>query len=187
MDPRMEQQKNYPRAMQSYVYMLYEFVLEMKPKNILEIGTQNGQSTKSMLMAMNQNKTGRLLSIDHKTRNTILDAEYPDLKPYCTFFQSDSHKPEALRAAKEFIGDEQFDILFIDGDHKMPGVKQDFDDYSQLVKPGGVIILHDIINQNEDVWQLWEQINWEKFAINWGRARNNVVPGIGLVRKPYDI
>lgn len=181
----MSQQKNYPRAMQSYVYMLYEFVLEYKPKKMLEIGVQNGQSTKTILMAMNENKFGTLVSIDHKRRHSILDVDYPDLKPYWNFIQGSSHDPITLQLAMKNLGEgEMYDMAFIDGDHKYPGVKQDFEEYSQLVKPGGIIMLHDIINQNEGVRDLWKEITWEKFAINWGRARNSVIPGFGIVRKP---
>jgi len=185
IDPRLEEQKQRPRAMQSYVLMMYEFVLELKPKNILEIGTQRGQSTKTMLMALNINGSGKLVSIDHKDRSGILNDSHEDLKKYCQFITSDSHVPEALQAAKDAINDgEKYDMMFIDGDHKMPGVKQDFDEYSELVKPGGLIMLHDITNANEDVHELWDEITWEKFAINWGKAGNSIIPGFGLVKKP---
>ena len=188
MDARMKQQKDYPRAMQSYVYMLYEFILELRPKNVLEIGVQNGQSTKTMLMAMNELKSGRLVSIDHKRRQTILDADYPDLAGYWHFIQGSSHDPLSLQAAKDALPEgELYDVFFIDGDHKYPGVKQDFYEYTPLVKPGGIILLHDIINQNEGVKDLWAEITWEKFGIDWGRARNHVIPGFGIVRKPLNI
>ena len=187
IDKRLEQQKSYPRAMQSYVLMLYEFVLERRPDKVLEIGVQNGQSTKTILMALKRIGKGKLVSIDHKRRHGILDEEYPDLKEYWHFIQGSSHSPESLQAAKDALEEgELYDMFFIDGDHKMPGVKQDFDEYSELVKPGGIILLHDITNQNEDVHELWDQITWDKFAINWGRARNHVTPGFGIVRKPLE-
>jgi predicted O-methyltransferase YrrM len=183
----MEQQKQYPRAMQSYVYMLYEFVLEYRPKKMLEIGVQNGQSTKTILMAMNEIKFGKLVSIDHKRRESILDQNHADLKEYWHFIQGNSHAPETFQAAKDALEEgEQYDMLFIDGDHKYPGVKNDFEEYTRLVKPGGIILLHDITNQNEGVRDLWNEILWDKFGITWGRARNNVVPGFGIVRKPLE-
>jgi predicted O-methyltransferase YrrM len=185
MDIRIEQQKNYPRAMQSYVYMLYEFIYELKPKNVLEIGVQNGQSTKTMLLALNDSQAGKLVSIDHKDRSTILDQEYPDLKPRWDFIRGDSHSTESFESAKNALPEgELYDVFFIDGDHKMPGCGQDFFQYSELVKPGGLIMLHDIVNANEDVKDLWEQITWEKFAIDWGRSRRSIIPGFGLVKKP---
>ncbi len=44
---------------------------------------------------------------------------------------------------KELDSDEQFDLLIIDGDHSLFGVKTDFYKYSQLVKPGGYILFDD--------------------------------------------
>lgn len=187
MDQRLHKEKDIGRAMQSYVLTLYEFVLEIRPKKVLEIGVQRGQSTKSMLMAIGENGFGKLVSVDHKTRGDILDYDYADLKPYWTCLKGSSHDPRTLQAVKDQLEEgELFDMAFIDGDHKYDGVKQDWEDYTQLVKPGGVIILHDIINKNEGVKDLWKEITWEKFALDWGRARQHVIPGLGLVKKPYE-
>ena len=188
IDPRLEQQKRYPRAMQSYVLMLYEFIYELKPNKVLEIGVQNGQSTKTILMALEKAKAGKLVSIDHKRRETILDAEYSDLKPRWIFIKGDSHAQETIDAAKNALitEEEKYDMLFIDGDHKMPGVQLDWENYYPMVKPGGIIMLHDITNRNEDVSQLWERIGLEKFGLDWGRAANGVIPGFGIVRKPIE-
>lgn len=49
------------------------------------------------------------------------------------------------------------DMLFIDGDHTYHGVRADFDNYRNLVKPGGYIVFHDIIGI-ADVWQCWSEI-----------------------------
>lgn len=185
MDKRLEQQKNYGRAMQSYVLMLHEFIWELRPKKILELGTQNGQSTKTILMAINEYKDGQLISIDHKRRHGILDLEYSDLKPYWFFIMGNTHDKESLEQAKsKLIEDELYDVLFIDAGHKYDDIVKDWNDYTPLVKPGGLIFLHDTINQNEGVKDFWKEITWEKFNIDWGRARNSVIPGFGIVRKP---
>jgi hypothetical protein len=44
----------------------------------------------------------------------------------------------------------KIDLLFIDGDHSYEGVKLDFELYSKLVSPKGVIIIHDTDAQYED-------------------------------------
>lgn len=38
---------------------------------------------------------------------------------------------------------EPIDVIFIDGDHTYPAVKQDFEDWYPLVKTGGLILFHD--------------------------------------------
>ena len=39
--------------------------------------------------------------------------------------------------------DIQIDFLFIDGDHSYEGVKKDFDLYSNIITPKGMIVIHD--------------------------------------------
>lgn len=41
------------------------------------------------------------------------------------------------------LEDIKIDLLFIDGDHSYEGVRKDFDLYSQILSPNGVIMLHD--------------------------------------------
>jgi len=189
LDPRLEGIKAYPRAMRFYVLTLHEIILESNPSKVLEIGTQNGQSTKAILTALAKNGRGKLISLDHKNRSGILDVEYEDLKPYWHFIQGNTHLPETFEAAKDALEGELFDVIFIDGDHKYEGAKQDFVEYTKLLKPGGVAILHDTINKNEGVNRVWAEIDWpEKFNYDWGvaRGRDNLIVGFGLTRKPYD-
>jgi predicted O-methyltransferase YrrM len=40
------------------------------------------------------------------------------------------------------------DVLLIDGDHSYDGVRRDFELYTPLVRPGGLIILHDIVQDH---------------------------------------
>lgn len=55
-----------------------------------------------------------------------------------------------------------FDMVFIDGDHRYAGVASDWAMYSQLVNPGGVVVLHDIVKHAPeaecDVDRLWAEL-----------------------------
>lgn len=64
------------------------------------------------------------------------------------FLEINSHTPAALEQISKFFPD-GIDFLFIDGDHSYDGVKQDFQNYSPLVKKGGIIAFHDIIEDYE--------------------------------------
>lgn len=194
MEPTLESIKAYPRAMRFYIYTLYEFVLEMKCKKVLELGTQNGQSARAVLLALKANNRGRgygtLVSVDHKDRSTILDAAFQNYKPYWNFIRGDTTKPETIQAVKDTLEEgEMFDLLVIDAGHKYPQAKADWDNYSKLVRPGGVIFLHDTVNKNEEVWKVWDEIDWpEKFNMDWGlgRASDNLIVGMGIVKKPLE-
>ena len=49
---------------------------------------------------------------------------------------------------KALLAGRQIDFLFIDGDHTYEGVKQDFQMYSPLVRKGGVVAFHDVVEHD---------------------------------------
>ena len=46
---------------------------------------------------------------------------------------------------RRFFAARQFDLLFIDGDHRYAAVKMDFQNYFPLVRDGGIVAFHDTI------------------------------------------
>ena len=108
-----------------------------------------------MLLALKDNNFGRLISVDIKTRNRILDDEFEDLKPYCTFVRGSSYDEKTLELVKKELNGEKCDMLLLDGDHKLPGVQYDVDNYFPMVNSGGIALMHDICNRNEDVKEVW--------------------------------
>lgn len=38
------------------------------------------------------------------------------------------------------------DLLFLDGDHRYPAVLQDFEDWASAVRPGGFLVMHDVVH-----------------------------------------
>jgi predicted O-methyltransferase YrrM len=61
-----------------------------------------------------------------------------------TCIHGDSHSDTAARQVDHALKGRSLDVLFLDGDHSLDGVKRDFDMYSPLVRPGGIVALHDI-------------------------------------------
>lgn len=41
---------------------------------------------------------------------------------------------------------EPIDLLFVDGDHGFPAVAQDYRDWAPKVRPGGFLVLHDVVH-----------------------------------------
>lgn len=76
-----------------------------------------------------------------------------------------SHDPRSLDWLKTELAGSPVDVLVIDADHRFDAVKQDFQVYAPLVRPGGVILLHDVLFRPPDfgddefqVWRLWDQL-----------------------------
>ena len=86
-----------------------------------------------------------------------------------------------------------YDLLFIDGDHSVEGCIRDYEMYSPLVKPGGIIAFHDIISSDHhrdvgcNVDKVWfmvkkeaEEKGWETREIIGGE---DFWGGIGIIFK----
>jgi predicted O-methyltransferase YrrM len=65
----------------------------------------------------------------------------------------DSHAPETRDEVVGLFDGRTVDLLFIDGDHSYAGTRQDFWTYSPLVRPGGIVALHDTVVPHVDVHQ----------------------------------
>lgn len=90
--------------------------------------------------------------------------------PYEKFIvelQGDSQKLENIKKIKDIVG--KVDMLFIDGKHSYEGVKNDYYNYSPLVKKDGYIMIHDIVPITErnpelnfvEVPRFWEELKKE--------------------------
>jgi predicted O-methyltransferase YrrM len=55
-----------------------------------------------------------------------------------------SHDADTLARLRVALGARPVDLLFIDGDHTLDGVRHDYEWYAPLVAPGGHVAFHDI-------------------------------------------
>jgi len=100
----------------------------------LEIGAKHGGS--SMLWLKLGFKEGIIL--DHN----IEQFQYEDDR--LTLIQGNSHDKSSFGAVFRKLRTRRVDFLYIDGDHTSEGCLADFENYKCLVKPGGIIGIHDI-------------------------------------------
>ncbi len=93
-----------------------------------------------------------------------------------TVVVGDSHLAATLELVRGQLAGELADVLFIDADHSYAGAKADFIRYRRLVRPGGLVVLHDIAdhdNPTVGVRQLWQEITWRQ-------------PGTELITDPQE-
>jgi len=74
-------------------------------------------------------------------------AAYKDRIPGAEHFIAGDSHDQAVRAQAEAQG--PFDLLFIDAGHLYKDVKADFEDYASMVRPGGIIVLHDALQRGQ--------------------------------------
>src|SRR6266550_1401987 len=104
----------------------------------------------------------------------------------CQIVCGDSHDQATVDRLAGLLN-RPVDMLFIDGDHTYDGVKADYEMYSPLVRPGGLIGFHDICQHPSmefvQVNRFWATLDGdlEQF-ISWPPTWG----GIGVIRVPVD-
>jgi predicted O-methyltransferase YrrM len=112
---------NYERGL-----LLYALVRHLKIESFLEIGFGRGYGTLCVAMAMHENGSGKITTVDPNfDENHIkrLQHSYPDEWFHrINFVQSTS---EVFFDSEEV--EEKYDLIFLDGDHRYEAVKSDWD------------------------------------------------------------
>lgn len=158
------------------------FVLALRPYTVVEIGVRRGGTVALWSSLSAVTVIGVDLDEDfNRTRHQELKAAYPIFVSVL----GDSHDAETWRRVADALGPRSIDFLFIDGDHTAAGVRADFLDYAPLVRPGGWIGFHDIVETDHvkavgcEVWQVWQAIRGEKVEFVCG---DKPWGGLGFVR-----
>jgi predicted O-methyltransferase YrrM len=134
-----------PLQKKSEILRLLAIVRAARPEVICEIGAAGGGTT--FLLAHAAAGDATIISLDlaysASRRAAVHSFAREEQKIIC--LPCDSHSPLSVRAVKAHLARKRLDILFLDGDHSYEGVKTDFQFYSPLVRPGGLVIFHDIV------------------------------------------
>jgi len=170
----------------SEIIALARAVADLKPRNILEIGTARGGT----LLIWASIASERVISCD--LRDMRIPGElYTQFSPTTskcriTLMSGDSHDDQFVQRVAGELGGDKVDMLFIDGDHREAGVEQDYENYRQFVRPGGIIAFHDIVENQplpeNQVYYFWKRLrereNTQEFVDNPDQCGF----GIGIVR-----
>jgi predicted O-methyltransferase YrrM len=184
-----------PGQVRSEIRKALEVIETIQPKVIVEIGTAGGGNL--FLLSRAAHAHAYLASVDLPAgnwgggyqgwkipvfRRLLLKGQRAD------FIRADSHNPSTLEELKRRLRGKLIDVLFIDGDHSYAGVKQDFDFYSRLVRPGGLVLLHDIVRHRPEdnchVDQLWAELRQRYDSREFIEDRRQAWAGIGLMQMP---
>jgi len=188
-----------PRQNPMEIEALYRTILALAPGAVLEIGTARGGTLYLWTQAARDDAV--IVSVD------LPGGEFGGAYPLCRlpFYErfarprqslhlllEDSHRPETLDRVRACVGARvggALDFAFIDGDHTYDGVRQDFFMYGPLVRAGGLIAFHDILERpafpDIEVHRFWSEIK-DRYPSREliGDEGTGTKVGIGLIEVP---
>lgn len=156
--------------------------------NVMEIGVRDGASTSAFLSGLEENG-GHLYSIDVAPCGHLF-ADHPQW----TFLQSNSTDLRYLAPRIPY----EIDLLLIDGDHSRAGALNDFNHYAGRVRPGGLILFHDIAPEakipgaddswpGDDVKNVYRGICMQLASAGWTHEELPGRYGMGVLHKPAPV
>jgi len=170
------------------IHWLFELIRAARPRVVLEIGLYHGGTF--FLWSRAAAPNAHLLAIDTRPVGRL-----GAWSPFCLvrrsfavgsqrvtlLMDSDSHSESTLRRVMALLDGRPVDFLFIDGDHSHDGVWQDFNMYSPLVAPGGLVAFHDV-SLNPLEWTKGVAQFWREFTIDHETEERvaNDEPGFGI-------
>lgn len=176
----------------SEILGLAERVRALDAKRIVEIGSYKGgtlfifcRAALGLEHAVSIDLPGGDFGGGYDSRRERLFREFLHRRPGAklTCLRADSHAPETLDALRRSLGDDPIDFLYIDGDHRLEGVRSDFEQYAPLVRSGGLVAFHDIITREpgHDVHRFWLEIK-DRYEHEELIADPDGNKGIGILR-----
>lgn len=172
-----------------HIAFAYDLVAALEPKMIVELGVYNGLSFFTFCQSMIEHDIdGVAYAVDCWEGDEHTDA-YDD----SIFLDVQDHAREHYRGityllrmffheALQHFNDESVELLHIDGLHTYEAVSEDFRTWYPKVKPGGIVLFHDVMARIKDfgAWRFFEELEAEHpetFRFNHGF-------GLGVLRKP---
>lgn len=171
-----------------HVPFAYDLVAELRPRTLVELGTHNGMSYFAFCQSIKDHDIDSICyAVDtwageeHSGEygNDVFDSvSYHNREHYAGF----SYLMRMLfEEAVNHFDDGTIDLLHIDGLHTYEAVAADFATWYPKVRPGGVILFHDVQSRMMDfgVWRFWDEIRDQHDTFTFTHGY-----GLGVLRKP---
>jgi predicted O-methyltransferase YrrM len=181
-----------PIQVRSEITAFISLVRAQQPRRVLEIGTHIGGTL--YLLAWASEADARILSVDvqsYERRRRRLYRSFARSHQVVDVLEADSHLTSTRETVAQFFDAEPLDVLFIDGDHSYEGVRRDYELYAPLLRPGGIVAFHDIVNGPREyvggVPEFWREIRSSlvepvEYVASWNQGGY----GIGVGRRSQE-
>ena len=162
----------------------------------LEIGSRFGGSM--FVAAEFLAKPAHIVCVDQPAMGWGSKKSDGPLKKLAKTVRSEGHTVEIVFADSQIektrddverrLAGREVDVLFLDADHTYKGVSRDFELYSSLVRPGGIIAFHDVAPKQENP-KVEVPLFWQSLVKKYPDSCRQCVHqagrfGIGVLFKP---
>ncbi|MDQ6626440.1 MAG: class I SAM-dependent methyltransferase, partial [Verrucomicrobiota bacterium] len=170
------------------LHFAYDLVATLRPRLLVELGTDRGESYFAFCQAAAENATGtRCFAVDTwqgdeqaggYDETTFREVSQHNATHYAAFSQ-------LLRStfddAVDQFTSQSIDVLHLDGLHTEDAVRHDLDRWLPKIRPGGILLMHDVAVRVRDfgVWKVWEELRTRGRSYTFSDG-----PGLGVWQKP---
>jgi predicted O-methyltransferase YrrM len=161
-------------------------IADARPQIMCEIGTFDGGT--SLLFSKFLPTVEVMLCMDLYVKNKELLRLLASPGQQLHFFDMPSCSDRTLDKVRKLLNGRMIDALFIDGDHRYDGVKNDFLCYRSFVRDGGLIMFHDIAADKgfSRAWAggvptLWKELSPYYSHREFVQSRDQEGYGIGVL------
>lgn len=156
---------------------IYSLVKLLKPETVVETGVGAGVTSWTILQAMEENRTGQLISIDLPTPNTQLLPEVGYLVPNELRHRWDLRTGPSQKLLPQALEEvDEIDIFLHDSRHSYSNQLREYRTAWPFIKTNGILVSDDVSND-----ALYDaSLEWDREPTIIGQNKESP---IGLVRK----
>ena len=154
-------------AWTAHLHFAYDLVALLRPKLLVELGVDQGESYFAFCQSAAEQKTGtRCFAID-----TWQGDEQAGQYDETTFTQVAAHNRAnyetfstlmrcTFDSAADKFSDASIDVLHLDGLHSEEAIRHDLQIWLPKLRPGGLLLMHDVAVRNRGfgVWKVWAEL-----------------------------
>lgn len=164
-----------------------EFARERTPQVVVEIGTEAGATHFTFGHGLPSVQLTIAVDLTIRNRMRLRRFHRPTLE--VRQVQGSSREPWVVQRVRDLLSGRPIDLLFIDGDHSYHGASADYRLYRPMVREGGLICFHDIMDDKGgqggayagDVPRLWQEVKQSCEHREFVASPDQLGRGIGVL------
>lgn len=170
------------------IHFAYDVVATLKPRLLVELGTDRGESYFAFCQSVAENQTGSRCCAVDTWRGDEQAGGYDET----TFDEVSEHNAAHYAAFSTLLRSSfddavarfepnSIDLLHLDGLHTESAVRHDVATWVPKIRPGGILLMHDIAVRARDfgVWKVWDELRSTGASFSFDAG-----PGLGVWQKP---